>query len=228
MERGMTRIIRPASRQGRAFTLVELLVVIGIIAVLLGLLLPALSRAQQQARQAVCASNLRQIGLHLMMYANQSRGWLYPVGPKNPVTQEYATLGDDLGLPREKRWPVYVFSPAVWNPPIMLCPSDFEPREEHSYVLNHHLANKNVKASDSRAGELTSPEIVVMGEKYSTRSDYYMGRDEFTKVVEPYRHGVSYGSNYLYLDMHVSTTPPDEARSGTDPWDPPLPPVETP
>src|SRR5258708_40019277 len=107
----------------RAFTLVELLVVIGIIAVLLGLLMPALSRAQQQARQAACASNLRQIGLHLMMYANQSRGWLFPVGKRKP-NGDYETLGYDPALPREKRWPVYVFDPPVWNPPIMLCPSD--------------------------------------------------------------------------------------------------------
>ncbi|MDB5304209.1 MAG: hypothetical protein JWM97_1758 [Phycisphaerales bacterium] len=222
----MTPPIRAPRLRGRAFSLVELLVVIGIIAILLGLLMPALSRAQQQARQAACASNLRQVGLHLMMYANQSRGWLFPVGPWNPVTKRYGTLGYDPMLPREKRWPVYVFSPAVWNPPIMICPSDFEPREEHSYVLNEHLADKNVKASDSRAGELTSPEVVVMGEKITTQPDYYMERTEFNRVVEPYRHGAAYGSNYLYLDMHVSTTPPDEAKAGTDPWDPPLPPVE--
>ncbi|MFA9480331.1 type II secretion system protein [Phycisphaerales bacterium AB-hyl4] len=65
-------------RRSKAFTLIELLVVISIIALLIAILLPALSSARDAARSVVCLSDQRQIGLSMLMYADDSRGYMLP------------------------------------------------------------------------------------------------------------------------------------------------------
>jgi prepilin-type processing-associated H-X9-DG protein len=111
----------------------------------------------------------------------------------------------------------------------MLCPSDLEPAAEHSYLLNSHLAEKQIKFSSKNLGGKSSSDVVVMGEKQSDANDYYMDIGEnFGALVEPYRHGVQVGSNYLYMDFHVG--PIRDVRmlkNAIDPWDVPVPPPPT-
>lgn len=85
-----------------AFTLVELLVVIGMITVLIAMLLPALNKAQEAARRTTCASNLRQIQLGLVQYAEDNNGWYPPYSAASADGQDWfsnAAGGDVWRMP---------------------------------------------------------------------------------------------------------------------------------
>src|SRR5438105_8245979 len=95
-------------RPGAGFTLVELLVVIGIIALLISILLPALSKARKQANTAACAANLHTLGQALVMYVTQNR--YYP-GCQGSIG------GTPFGI-----WPIRLRNAINGNQKVFWCP----------------------------------------------------------------------------------------------------------
>jgi prepilin-type processing-associated H-X9-DG protein len=107
-----------------AFTLVELLVVIGIIAVLISVLLPALGRAREQAASVQCLSNLRQIGNGVQLYAVNNKGFVIPAGYLDGFQQTwFAIMINEKLVPAPKSANT---NDLVASSSVFRCPSGLE------------------------------------------------------------------------------------------------------
>ena len=167
--------VRPLARR-RAFTLVELLVVLGIITLLVGLLAPTVAGVRRDSKKTVCKAQLQQIGHAMRMYLNHSRE-RYPRAPALPSVNPhgYPTLMEHL-------------SPHLSNDlRIFRCPSDetVYPQEQTSYFYYNELGDRPITQSflwKLYQGDVTRVPILWDADHY---------------------HGGSVPYNWLFADGHV-------------------------
>jgi prepilin-type N-terminal cleavage/methylation domain-containing protein len=153
---------RSAAAAAAGFTLVELLVVIGIIAVLIAILLPALNRAREAAISTRCLSNLRQVGNFLQMYANENKDRV-PIGFRNKLRYEsYIVSVKAIADPPESRiYPVLghlYLAGFMANPEVYFCPSPNNVDERWQLNTSANKWPPESAASLVRAGYFTRPE----------------------------------------------------------------------
>lgn len=184
-------MLQRSMRRPCAFTLVELLVVIGIIAVLAGILLPVLGKAIERSRQVSCANNLRQLGLGAMQYTMENKGWFpYYV----PAGSDYASgslglLSDYIGVPRAYH-----------------CPSDRDPPPKAVDVSVAPGEGCNISFSDAfdeigplRVGAQLPPDLPLAYDWFGGIRRDDQGTDaERTMVNHQYE-----GGNILFYDGRV-------------------------
>jgi len=126
-------------RPHRGFTLTELLVVIGVIALLIGILLPTLSRAREASRKTQCLANLKTLGEAHHMYAQAWNGKLPDGNPywQDPVTKLWVSKWDDAQGQNDVL--AYFANQFVKAPATFHCPSDVSPQPAKIVTADYEL-----------------------------------------------------------------------------------------
>lgn len=162
----------------RAFTLIELLIVIAIIAVLIAILLPALGRMREQGRQVSCASRMRQVAIAWAIYADENKDIVVPGQPGRFADERRNLYDVGNGLQYRPRWfallgtieGLHAFanpstdredehSTQVTNP-VFLCPSTptWTSTRNHPYGYNYQfLGNTRFRGDDESLGFVNFP-----------------------------------------------------------------------
>ncbi len=132
----------PASafQSRRAFSLLELLVVMVVIGILLGLLLPTLDKAKDHSHLASCGSNLHQIGIALATYCNENNGVL-PSGPVTPSTIDPTRPCNTIGSANVWLAASHTYNglgnmlaTSLTDARVLICPADADPEAKHNFM----------------------------------------------------------------------------------------------
>ena len=158
-----------------AFTLVELLVVIGIFARLISILLPSLSKAREQGNRVKCLSNLRQLGLAMQLYADDNKGAVPRPGAGGPHFEDWIYWQSGRVL-NDSRLVKYQGDSGSFNPEYYRCPSDPEVEGrayKYSYTINELISPHVTSRPCRKLSSIRRPSemLLIVDESSATIDD---------------------------------------------------------